>query len=238
MGNKIKAILIDSGRVLNEPVTGHLFITPNFFKYVNKTTFGAIPHSKVKMAFSKATEYISNQKSIVNLDEEYFHFRKYYDIFFNYLPALGVNNTKIENVTKDLVFNPNKYGFYKDVYDVIPRLGKDYKLAVVSDAWPSLEEVFITAGLREYFSSFIISSVLGTNKPDEFMYKSAIDELGVSVEETVFIDDNIVNFNGANKLGINSFLMCREYKYYLYLKLTCRKYKVIHRLESIEKLIR
>lgn len=237
MEKKIKAILIDSGRVLNEPITGHWFITPNFFKYVDKKTFDAIPSSKIKMAFSKGTEYISKQKSIVNLDEEYFHFRKYYDIFFNYLPELSVSNIKIENVTKDLVFNPDKYGFYKDVYDEIPRLSKQYKLAVVSDAWPSLEEVFIKAGLRDYFSSFIISSVLGTNKPDELMYKTAIDELGVSAEETVFIDDNIINCDGAKKLGINSFLMCRDYKYYLYLKLTCRKYKVIRSLEKFEKII-
>ena len=37
--NNIKAILFDSGRVLNEPVTGHWFITPNFWKYVDINTF-------------------------------------------------------------------------------------------------------------------------------------------------------------------------------------------------------
>jgi putative hydrolase of the HAD superfamily len=237
MEKKIKAILIDSGRVLNRPITGHWFITPNFFKYVDKITFDAIPSSKVKMAFSTATEYISKQKSIVSLDEEYFYFKKFYDIFFKYLPELSVSNIKIDNVTKDLVFNPEKYEFYKDVYDEIPRLSNKYKLAVVSDAWPSLEEVFIKADLRDCFSSFIISSVLGTNKPDELMYKTAIDELGVSVEETVFIDDNIINCNGAKRLGIDSFLMCREFNQYLYLKLTCRKFKVINNLEKLEKLL-
>ncbi|MDR7855399.1 HAD-IA family hydrolase [Tissierella sp.] len=237
MEKKIKAILIDSGRVLNRPRTGHWFITPDFFTYVDKKIFDDIPPSKVRMAFSKATEYISKQKSIVNLDEEYFHFKKYYDTFFSYLPELKLSNTNIENVTKDLVFNPEKYEFYKDVYDAIPHLSKKYKLAVVSDAWPSLEEVFVKADLRDYFSSFIISSVLGTNKPEELMYKAAIDELGVSVEETVFIDDNIINCNGAKKLGINSFLMCREVNQYLYRKLTCRKYKVIHNLEKLEKLL-
>lgn len=69
------------------------------------------------------------------------------------------------------------------------------------------------------------------------MYKTAIDELGVSVEEAVFIDDNIINCDGAKKLGINSFLICRELEHYLYLKLTCRKYKVIRSLERFEKLI-
>jgi len=153
------------------------------------------------------------------------------------LPELSTNSSEIESIAKDLVFNPDKYGFYKDVYDEIPRLSKKYKLAVVSDAWPSLEEVFIKADLRDYFSSFIISSKLGTNKPNELMYKTAIDELGISAGEAVFIDDNIINCDGAKKLGINSLLMCREFKHYLYLKLTSRKYKVIRSLEKIEKVI-
>lgn len=33
---KIKGILFDSGRVLNESSTGHWFISPNFFKYVEQ----------------------------------------------------------------------------------------------------------------------------------------------------------------------------------------------------------
>mgnify|MGYP003558523255 CR=1 FL=1 len=37
----IKAILFDSGRVLNGPVTGHWFITPNFWEHVDKATFDA-----------------------------------------------------------------------------------------------------------------------------------------------------------------------------------------------------
>lgn len=104
MERKIKAILIDSGRVLNGPITGHWFITPNFFRYVDKKTFDSISYSKKKMAFSKASEYILQQKFIVDLDEEYFHFRKYYEIFFEQLPELSVNSVDIENVTKDLVF--------------------------------------------------------------------------------------------------------------------------------------
>ncbi len=38
----IKAILFDSGRVLNMSSTGHWFIPPNFYKYVNKEEFLSI----------------------------------------------------------------------------------------------------------------------------------------------------------------------------------------------------
>lgn len=237
MTKMIKAILFDSGRVLNGPRTGHWFITPNFFKYIDKNSFDSIPSSQLKEAFSKASQYVSQQKLIVNLDEEFYHFREYYRILFDNLKSLNVGKKEVENVTMDLVYNTEKYKFYEDVYEEIPRLSKKYKLAVVSDAWPSLEKVFIEAGLREYFSSFVISSILGTNKPNELMYTTAIDELDVSTDEVVFIDDNLINCDGAKELGINSFLMCRDFKYYLYYKLIYKKYKVIRNLNKFENIL-
>ena len=37
--DNIEAILFDSGRVLNFPQTGHWFVSPKFFYYVDKVTF-------------------------------------------------------------------------------------------------------------------------------------------------------------------------------------------------------
>jgi putative hydrolase of the HAD superfamily len=39
VASSVKAILIDSGRVLNRPATGHWFITPKFFEHVDKKIF-------------------------------------------------------------------------------------------------------------------------------------------------------------------------------------------------------
>ena len=117
-------------------------------------------------------------------------------------------------------------------------LSKSYKLAVVSDAWPSLENVFRAVGLRDYFSSFIISSQKGITKPHELMYKTALEELGVLPEEAIFIDDNIKNCDGAMKLGINSFVLCRDFKSYIYHKIFKRNYTAIRSLKDINKLLR
>lgn len=73
--SKVKAILFDSGRVLNRPTTGHWFITPNFFEYVDKQKFDSIKKSKRNNAFSKAYEYIDKQKFILTESDEYTHFR-------------------------------------------------------------------------------------------------------------------------------------------------------------------
>lgn len=234
---KIKAILFDSGRVLNSPTTGHWFITPGFFKYVNQQKFNAIKASEKISAFDRAAEYISQQKLIINENEEYMHFFEYYSIFSECLPQLQLKCADIALITKDYVYNPMKYSFYNDVVTVISELSKTYKLAIVSDAWPSLERVYSKAGLRECFSAFVISSKLGVTKPNELMYKTALDELGTLPEETVFIDDNIKNCNGALKLGIKSIVLNRDWRIYAYNRIFNRKYDIINNLYDVKKML-
>ena len=138
----IKAILIDSGRVLNAPVTGHWFITPNFFNFVNKKSFSLIADSQKNEAFAEAGQYMMKQNLILDEEEEYKHFVEYYRIFSKCLPQLQLHEEDVQAIAKDLVYNYSKYSFYKDAVKVIPQLSNVYKLAVVSDAWPSLENVF------------------------------------------------------------------------------------------------
>jgi putative hydrolase of the HAD superfamily len=235
--HKIKAILFDSGRVLNVSATGHWFITPNFFNYVDKKIFSSISGSKKRLAFNKAGEYIRKQNLIIDEDEEYKHFFQYYKIFSKCLPELQLKDEDVQAITKDYVYNYSKYRFFDDVINVIPELSKSYKLAVVSDAWPSLENVFREAGLRNYFSSFVISSKKGVTKPYELMYKTALDELNVLPEEAIFIDDNINNCNGAIKLGINAFVLCRDWKLYVYNKVFNADYNIIRNLIDIKNLL-
>ena len=130
----------------------------------------------------------------------------------------------------------DKYVFFEDALKIIPELKSEYKLAVVSDAWPSLKDVYVNKGLYSYFDSFVISSILGVSKPNEKMYLTALDELKLLPQETVFIDDNLVNCKGAMKLGINGILLCRhKLKYYVYKLFSLgKRYKVINNLEQLK----
>ncbi|MCR3761387.1 HAD-IA family hydrolase [Clostridium felsineum] len=233
----IKAILMDSGKVLNKPVTGNWFIPPKFFYYVDWERFEAIPILKRKEAFKKANEAMKNQNLIVTEKEEYEYFVQYYRVFSEELLCLKLNDRDVEAIAKDLVYNYRKYDFYGDVNSEIPKLSEKYKLAVVSDAWPSLKGVFKKAGFGRYFSSFVISSTKGTTKPNEIMYKTALSELGVLPEEAVFIDDNIKNCKGAEELGIKSVALSRDKRSYFYNKIFNRKFKVIKNLKQLNKII-
>lgn len=235
--DKVKAILIDSGRVLNRPVTGHWFITQHFFNYVDEKRYKSINKEQKNKAFASAMEYMEKQKFIITEEEEYNLFIKYYSIFSVELPQLELKNEQIIALAKDLVYNYSKYEFYKDVIEIIPKLSKKYKLAVVSDAWPSLENVFNKAGVRDYFSSFIISSVQGVTKPNELMYKIALKELNVLPQDAIFIDDSIKNCDGAKKIGIESFVLCRDLRLYFYNKVTCNNHHIIRNLKEISNLL-
>ncbi|MBO5936541.1 MAG: HAD-IA family hydrolase [Clostridia bacterium] len=236
---EIKAILFDSGRVLNGPVTGNWFITPNFWKYVDKNVFEAISKNRVSSAFATADRYMVSQKLITTKEEEYKHFIKFYEIFSLELPELKLDDIAIKNIAKDLVFNSKKYIFYDDVFDVINNLKSKYKLAVVSDAWPSLLDVFEENNMTLYFDSIVISSFLGTSKPNRKMYCTALEELGVKPEEAIFIDDSLKNCMGAIEVGINAVLLCRNKKSFLKEKFRGlgKEYKVINNLKQLLKML-
>lgn len=206
----IKAILFDSGRVLNNPRTGHWFISPNFYNYVNKNKFESLGESVIEMAFYKALQNLNEKNFILTETEEFNHFIEFYRIFSNELPDLELSEVQIVELAKDTVYNDEKFFFHEDVFEIIPKLSKNYKLGVVSDTWPSLERVFSNVGLRGYFSTFVMSSLLGVVKPDELMFRTALSELNIKPEEALFIDDNIKNVEGARKLGIQSILMIRD----------------------------
>ena len=235
----IKAVLFDSGRVLNGPVTGHWFITPNFWEYVDKSVFNSLDKSKIASAFAEADKYIVTQKLMTTKDEEYQHFIKFYEIFSSRLPELKLTSEAIKNIAKDLVFNPKKYLFYDDALEVVPKLKGKYKLAIVSDAWPSLLDVYNENHMTSYFDSIVISSFLGTSKPDSKMYNTALQELDIKPEEAIFIDDSLKNCMGAMEVGINTVLLCRNKQAYITEKIKSigKGYKVIKDLKQLYKFI-
>ncbi|MGL4374000.1 MAG: HAD-IA family hydrolase [Turicibacter sp.] len=231
----IEAVLFDSGRVLNISCSGHWFITPNFFDYVDESKFYQLSDKKRNHAFFKAGNYINDIPKISTKEEEFEQFKVYYEIFATELPELDLDHLAIEHLAKDLVYNPKKYRFFDDALKVIPFLHKRYKLGIVSDAWPSLKDVYSHVGLDAYFSSFVISSMIGVTKPDERMYLTALEELNVSPDKAVFIDDNLKNCLGAQVLGIKAILICRDKHNYLLQKIRSigKGYEVIYSLEEL-----
>ncbi len=235
--DKIKGILIDSGRVLNISSTGSWSYSPNFFNIVGKENFDNISKDKKNAAYEKAWNYVNSVKLVTTLEEEWDLFYEYFNILSNELIELKIDKEKKILLTDDMVLNYDKYNFFEDVFINIPKLSEKYKLCLVSDAWPSLREVYKKAGLHKYFDSMIISSEIGTCKPDKKIYTLAMEDLGLKEDEVIFIDDNIKNCHGAELLGIKSIVLDRVLANRIYIKyFTKCKYKIVRNLNDIYKL--
>lgn len=204
--NNVKAILFDSGRTLNVPRTGHWFITPNFIKIIEKSDFTCTEETMEK-AINKACEHISKILLVKTEEEEFLMFKDFYKIVLKEINYPNINDEIIESLAKDNVFNDDKFLFFEDIEESLKTLKNKYLLGVVSDTWPSLERVFINKGLRKYFSTFIMSSIYGSNKAQKILFKIAIEELGIKAQEAIFVDDSESNLDAAKEFGMIPILI-------------------------------
>lgn len=88
--------------------------------------------------------------------------------------------------------------------------GHGFRMGVISDTSPSLEYSLRQLGIAEYFSSFTASSLVGAGKPSPVIFNAALDSLGVTAEESIYVDDYPPEADGARALGFTSFLIDRD----------------------------
>lgn len=225
--NNIKAILFDSGRTLNVPRTGHWFITPNFMKIIQLEDL-EFSENDIDTAMSTAHDHISKISLVATEEDEYVMFKEFYEIVLKEIGYPYINKSIIELLAKDNVYNDEKFLFFDDVDESLNILKDKYLLGVVSDTWPSLERVFINKDLRKYFSTFVMSSVYGSNKAEKLLFKIAIEELGINPEEAIFVDDSESNLDAAKEFGMIPIMI----DVYNSKELTS-KYPIIHSISEL-----
>lgn len=92
-----------------------------------------------------------------------------------------------------------------DTVRLLAALQGQTKLCLLSNAHTDeLLPILDRHGLRQYFDELVISSETGLAKPDAGIFVHALQKLGLSAHEAVFIDDNPANVAAAERLGIRS----------------------------------
>lgn len=165
-------------------------------------------HSK-KIALEEGLNYLDTNHLVNNIEEELAQFRTYYQIVCNQL-GLRTDKQLIEDLACAYVEECN-FLLYPDT---IPSLGRlmngGIALGVLSDAWPSLHHKYVTLGIRHYFKSLTISAEIGCCKPNELIYRKAIDEIGIAPKNLLFVDDDLDNVKASIQLGMNGIVMLRN----------------------------
>jgi putative hydrolase of the HAD superfamily len=84
---------------------------------------------------------------------------------------------------------------------------KNYLLATLNNESLDLNLYRINRfGLRDYFDVFFSSCFLGVKKPDEAIYRLALQMTQRAPEESLFIDDRALNLECARHCGMRTIL--------------------------------
>jgi putative hydrolase of the HAD superfamily len=100
-------------------------------------------------------------------------------------------------------------GIAEDTHRALSRLrDAGLKLGVVSNSDGRVEEALEAAGLRGYFDVVVDSALAGVEKPDPAIFRAALDALGVSADEALYVGDLYeVDVLGARAAGMSAVLL-------------------------------
>ena len=103
------------------------------------------------------------------------------------------------------------YQLYPETVEVLEWFkGHGFRMGVISDTSPSLPLTLEAAGIGHYFECAVCSDLAGAQKPDPRIYQAALDELGVTAEESLYVDDYDVEADGARAMGFTAFHIDRS----------------------------
>jgi epoxide hydrolase-like predicted phosphatase len=96
---------------------------------------------------------------------------------------------------------------YGEVVEAVRALRGRYRVGLLSNAFPDLEEwVRRMYGLDVHaeFDTVVNSSRVGLRKPDPAVYRLALERLGAAPERTIYLDDSQRNVDSARCIGIHA----------------------------------
>jgi putative hydrolase of the HAD superfamily len=95
-----------------------------------------------------------------------------------------------------------------EVLELARSLAGGHLMGTINNESRELNEYRIKQfGLAQIFDLFVSSCYVGLRKPDERIYRLALDLIQKAPDECCFIDDRPENIEGAAKVGIRAILM-------------------------------
>jgi HAD superfamily hydrolase (TIGR01509 family) len=93
------------------------------------------------------------------------------------------------------------------VVELARRLSAQYRLALLTNApAPFVRRLLQVHQLSDLFEHIVVSSEERCAKPDARIYELILSRLGLSAEQTLLIDDNEHNIEGARQVGMDGIL--------------------------------
>ncbi|MCH5266294.1 MAG: HAD-IA family hydrolase [Lachnospiraceae bacterium] len=226
-----KGIFFDIGHTLCYPVSNDWRLTKKFYDSIDMNIFHTLGKERIVHAISESLRFLNEHHRLWTVEEEYEQNIDAYKILADCLPELHLPDERIRDIAYDRTYNMDNYCFYDGLKELFQRLSPKYKIGIISDTWPSADNVLRQAGIYEYIDTFTYSCNLGVCKPNPAMFSDAVEKMGIAPENTIFVDDSEKNLEAAAALGMNPvMILTRSDK-------SQNGYPVIHRISEMETAI-
>ena len=124
-----------------------------------------------------------------------------------------VSDKKFDDYFEDLYHHftvPGVWKLFPEVVEVLHLLAKKHRLAVISNFDGRLRVILDQFDLGAQFEKIIISSEVGADKPDPFIFQHALDSMGVNPARALHVGDDPVNdWQAAEAAGMKIYRLER-----------------------------
>jgi putative hydrolase of the HAD superfamily len=144
-----------------------------------------------------------SQPATQNTDEEYWQ--------LYYRTLLGCHASDAQ-LLSELVAAARSSANWSFVPPEIPHcladLKQDYRLAVISNSDGKIADLFERVGLAGYFETIVDSGKIGHQKPNQVIFETAMQRLGVAANESAYVGDVYsIDYTGARGAGMHAVLV-------------------------------
>ncbi len=105
---------------------------------------------------------------------------------------------------------PGVWDVFPETRTILARLSGEYRLAIISNFDRRLLLVLDELGIRSLFNPIVISSEVGADKPDPWIFQEALRLAGVRAVEAMHVgDEPKADWEGAAAAGMHVFRLKR-----------------------------
>ncbi|WP_342530746.1 HAD family hydrolase [Lysinibacillus sp. FSL R5-0849] len=131
------------------------------------------------------------------------------------LAALGIEDEKFGAELGERFVAERKASpfLYEDTFPVLDELKGKYKLVLLTNGAPSLQnlKLKITPEITPYFDHIIISGDFGKGKPDASIFEHVMESVGITADEAIMVGDNLnTDILGSSRVGMRNVWINRE----------------------------
>ena len=92
--------------------------------------------------------------------------------------------------------------------EILERMGRRYRIGVISNADGKIAEVLASTGIADCFPSITDSGLVGYEKPHPAIFEAALRDLGARADESLYVGDGYsIDYLGATNAGMQAILL-------------------------------